>query len=265
MYLHTSNAIEPSGKPATEPWTEQPLLHMRKWAPGLISFTVGRAPDFVFSPGQFARLTLGEGEEAASRAFSIASAPRDPFLEFFAVLIPGGAFSKHLAHVRPGDTLRIARGSYGFFTADSFTDGSDLWLLATGTGLAPFVSMLRDGAILRRFEHVVLVHSVRQGRDLAYRDEIAAIINKVSACRLRYIPIITRETLPGLLHGRITQHVMDGLLEATARLTLDEHRSRLMICGNPQMCSELRRLLPEHGLQVNRSKRPGQLIFENYW
>ncbi|HEX5394725.1 MAG TPA: ferredoxin--NADP reductase [Rhodocyclaceae bacterium] len=265
MNPNTSNVATPTVKSGAEQWTEQPLRHTREWAPGLISFTVERAPDFIFSPGQFARLTLGKGEEAVSRAYSIASAPREPVLEFLAVLIPDGAFSKHLAQLQPGNTLRVSRTSYGFFTADNFTDGRDLWLLATGTGLAPFISMLRDGAILRRFEHVVLVHSVKLARSLAYRNEIADLVDKVSPNHLRYVPITSQETVPGLLHGRITRHIMDGQLEATARLVIDEHHSRLMICGNPQMCAELRHHLPERGLRINRTKRPGQLIFENYW
>lgn len=265
MNPHLSNTTEPTGKSMTEPWSEQTLLEKREWAPGLLTLVIERPQDFDFSPGQFARLSVGDQENAVSRALSIASAPREPLLEFVVVLIPDGAFSTQLSRLSPGEKLRVVRNSYGFFTADTFADGRDLWLISTGTGIAPFISMLRDGAILRRFEHIVLVHSVRLAQDLAYRKEIADIVGKVGSDRLRYVPITTREALPGLLHGRITQHIMDGKLEATARLTLDEHRSRLMICGNPTMCSELRRLLPERGLQVNRTKRPGQLIFENYW
>lgn len=254
-----------SAAAAQENWKDEPLLAWREWAPGLVTFATARPPQFDFTPGQFARLTLGNDENQVSRAFSVASSPQEPLLEFLAVLVPEGAFSTRLAHLRAGDSIRVNVSSYGVFTADNFVDGRDLWLIASGTGLAPFISMLREGAVLARFEHVVLVHSVRHARDLAYRNEIGALAKKVTTDKLRYVPVTTRESLVGVLHGRVTEHIMNGHLETAARLMLDEHRSRLMICGNPQMCSDLRRLLPERGLNVNRTRRPGQLIFENYW
>lgn len=243
-------------------WTEQRLLDIHPWAPGLFSFRTSRDADFNFAPGQFARLGLNGGDgEAVTRAYSIVSAPDQDFLEFFTVLIPGGAFSQALERCRPGDSLYVERDTYGFLTADSFRDGESLWLMATGTGLAPFISMLRQGSILQRFSRVVAVHSVRRAAELAYREELEGLVVR----GLCYQPVVTREEAPDALPARIQHLIEDGRLEASTQTPLTPERSRLMICGNPQMCADLRALLTARGFRVNRRLKPGQLIFENYW
>lgn len=250
-------------KPNAEKWTEQRVLDIRPWAPGLFSFYTSRASDFSFSPGQFARLGLADAKgEILARAYSIVSAPVQRFLEFYAVLIPGGDFSECLERLRPGQSVRVDRDSYGFLTADSFADGTDLWLLASGTGLAPFVSMLRDGRLWQRFPKVIAVHSVRTKAELAYRDELEALCRRYP---LRYLPVTTREKTAGALDARIPRLIEDGRLEAAAGTGLAAERSRLMICGNPQMCADMRQLLNARGFRVNRRLKPGQMIFENYW
>lgn len=203
------------------------------------------------------------------RPFSVVSSAHDPHLEFFAVLVPGGDFSAPLSRIREGDTIRIDKSSYGFMTIDRFAPGKDLWLLASGTGLGPFLSILRDPVIWRTYDNLVLVHSVRQTGELAYRDEIAAIPHDkpllAQPARLTYVPVVTRESSPGALTARIPQLIEDGRLERVAGAKLDLQRSRIMVCGNPEMVRELRGQLTARGFRTNRRAAPGHLAFENYW
>ena len=256
--------------PAAARFTTETVLALRHWTPSLLSFRISRAPGFRFTPGHYARLGLDDANDGVVwRPFSVVSSAHDPHLEFFAVLVPGGDFSGPLSRTREGDTIRVDKASYGFMTIDRFAPGKDLWLLASGTGLGPFLSILRDPATWQTYDNLVLVHSVRHGGELAYRDEIAAIPHEEllagSPERLKYVPVVTREPWPGALAARIPQLIEDGRLEQTAGVKLDPQRSRIMVCGNPEMARELRGQLTVRGFQINRRAAPGQLAFENYW
>lgn len=235
-----------------------------------MSFRTTRASHFRFTPGHYARLGLdGADGNPVWRPFSIVSSLNVAHLEFVATLVPGGQFSDLLAVVREGAPMQVGRASYGFLTIDQFAPGEDLWLLASGTGLGPFLSILRDPATWAAYRTVVVVHSVRHAEELAYRDEIAVIANQQllakAAGRLTYVPVITRESCPGAFGARIPQLIEDGRLEEAAGLRLDQARSRIMVCGNPDMGRELRRQLKGRGFHVNRRRAPGQLAFEDYW
>jgi ferredoxin/flavodoxin---NADP+ reductase len=197
------------------------------------------------------------------------SAAHEPHLEFVAVLVPGGPFSDLLTGIREGASMSVDKSSYGFLTIDHFAPGEDLWLLASGTGLGPFVSILRDAATWAAFRTVVVVHSVRRACELAYRDEIAATPQQESTAidpeRLKYLPVVTREFGPGAMNARIPQLIEEGRLESAAGVSLDPRRSRIMVCGNPDLGHALRRQLTARGFHVNRRGMPGQLAFENYW
>jgi ferredoxin--NADP+ reductase len=256
--------------PAAERFTVERIRAVHNWTPSLLSFRTSRAAGFRFTPGHYARLGLNSADHnAVWRPFSIVSGVHDPHLEFLAMLVPGGDFSGALSRVREGDPIRVDKTSYGFMTIDSFAPGKDLWLLASGTGLGPFLSILRDPASWQIYDKLVLVHSVRHARELAYRDEIAAIPHEhllaASPTQMRYVPVVTREPWPGALAARIPQLIEDGRLEQAAGVKLDLERSRIMVCGNPDMTRELRGQLTARGFRINRRATPGQLAFENYW
>jgi ferredoxin--NADP+ reductase len=256
--------------PAVARFTAETVLALRHWTSSLISFRTSRAPSFRFTPGHYGRLGLdGADNEVIWRPFSVVSGAHDQHLEFFATLVPGGKFSGLLAGTREGDSIGVEKASYGFLTIDHFAPGKDLWLLASGTGLGPFLSILRDPATWRAYDSAMLVHSVRHASELAYRDEIAAIpggeLLAASRVRLRYVPVVTREPWPGALTARIPQLIQNGDLEQAAGVELDPQRSRIMVCGNPEMSRELRRQLTARGFLTNRRGAPGQLAFENYW
>jgi ferredoxin--NADP+ reductase len=254
--------------PVAERFTTETVLALRYWTPKLLSFRTSRPVDFRITPGHYARLGLDdENHNVVWRPFSMVSGTQDPHLEFFAILVPGGDFSGPLSMLREGDAIRVDKASYGFMTVDGIAPGKDLWLLASGTGLGPFLSILCEPALWQEFENFVLVHSVRNANELAYRDEIAAIPNKLAASptRLHYVPVVTREDWPGALRSRIPQLIEDGQLEQAAGMKLDVQRSRIMVCGNPEMTQELRAQLTARGFRANRRAAPGQLAFENYW
>lgn len=251
-------------------WTSETILAVRDWSPTLFSFRTSRYRGFRFTPGQFARLGIArEDGSLVWRAYSVASAAYEEHLEFLSVVVPGGEFTGRLTRFAPGDRILVDKTSYGFLTTDRFPDGSDLWLLSSGTGLAPFLSILRDPAVWERYQRLVLVNSVRHTAELAFREEIVGLerneLFAATRARLRYLPAVTREACPGALAARITQAIADGSLEAAAGARLDPERSRLMICGNPEMALELRELLGQRGFRVGRRGVPGQMAFENYW
>ena len=246
-------------------------MWLHRWNDALMSFRIRRDPAYAFTPGQFARIGLRKpGGQAIWRAYSIVSAPDEAFLEFFLVVVPTGEFSSRVAQLIVGDRMRVEKQSQGFLTADRFKDGRDLWLLATGTGLAPYISMLRDHAVWQRFAHIVLVLSVRERRDLGYLEEIEALVTRSGTdphgrAKLTFVKTLTREAAEDALHGRIPALIESGALEKAAGLSLTDVNSRFMLCGNPEMVESMRALLKARGFRMNRKLEPGHIIVENYW
>ncbi|MFO1399437.1 MAG: ferredoxin--NADP reductase [Burkholderiales bacterium] len=235
-----------------------------------MTIRVTRDPHYRFTPGHYARLGIAQGTDPAIfRPLSIASAPSASHLEFVCTLVPGGEFSQHLARLRAGDPVEVEKASYGFLTVDSLAPGEDLWLLASGTGLAPFVSMLRDPRVWSAFAHIVVVHSVRSAAELAYAGEIRCLADATPApgarAALRYLPVVTREPGATLLTERIPALLEDGRLAQAAGIALDPARSRVMVCGNPDLTRALRTLLVERGFRTSRRGDRGQLAVEKYW
>ena len=276
--MSDQNITQPVTPPAAPPaaahakFTEEPVTWVHHWNDGLMSFRVRRDPAYKFQPGQFARIGIhDQSGEAIWRAYSIVSAPHEKFLEFFLVILPGGAFSARVGTFKVGDTLLVDQAPQGFLTVDRFKQpgpDQDLWLIGTGTGMAPYISMLRDAAICWRFENIVLAWSVRERRDLAYIEELeklTAANRSEGLAKFHFVRTLTRDTLPGALHGRLTTLLNSGGLETAAGISLDNDRSRFMLCGNPDMVEGMRALLKQRGFRMNRRLEPGHIIVENYW
>jgi len=261
--------LRPASGPGGERWSRERVLAVRRWTPTLLSFRTTRSPAFRFTPGHYTRLGIGPDEAVVWRPYSLASAAYDDFLEFIAVLVPGGAFSAALQTLRVGDELRVDKASYGFLTVGQLAPGDDLWLLASGTGLGPFVSILRDPAVWRDWRRLILVHSVRHSAELAWREEIPTIprheLFAEAGASLHYLPVATREPGATALSARIPQLLADGRLQQAAGVSLDARSSRVMVCGNPELARELRQWLGARGFATNRRGVPGQMAFEKYW
>jgi len=256
---------------ASDKYTTETITDVRPWTDSLFSFKTTRDRGYRFTPGQFARLGVRNHDdgEIVWRAYSIASANYDEHLEFFSVVVPNGAFTSRLSKLREGDEILVEKKSYGFLTTDRFEQGRDLWMLATGTGLAPFLSILHDFATWETYENLVLVQSVRTQAELAYEDLIKSFDRSEYyaefAHKLRYLRIVTREPVPGTLRDRVTKLLTSGVLEENVGLRLDHDRSRIMLCGNPDMVEDSRKLLVDRGFRVSRRGDPGHLAVENYW
>jgi ferredoxin--NADP+ reductase len=270
MSTETERGLNILHQAVSAKWTAETVLSVHYWTPTLLSLRTTRPQDFRFRPGHYARLGLvaPDGSEVW-RPISMVSASSDESLEFFVVLIPGGLFSEGLRPLQAGDTLRVDRLSYGFMTLDQLAPGRELWLLASGTGLGPFVSMLRDADVWQQFERLIVVHSVRRAAELAYGDELRALAAKAKRdprrAQLIYLPIVTREPGATALAERLPLLLDAGRLEAAAGTTLTPASARLMVCGNPAMAQDVRQLLAARGFTTRRRNMPGQMAFENYW
>ena len=255
------------------------MLGVRQWdANGLCSVRVTRPEGFEFAPGQFARIGLPQEEGAQEptlwRAYSMVTHPDDDALEFFSVTVPSGLFSPRLAALQPGQSLWIENKPFGFLTLDRFTSASVLWLISTGTGLSAYLPMIRDAGTWKQFQSVVLVHGVRTEAELAYRLDIEKAMDSLNVNqqgKLTYLPVTSRQPWPGAGLGagtpasRVTTALENGTLERAANAALEPEGSRVMLCGNPEMVTEMRKMLSERGFAAGRRGNLGTLAVENYW
>jgi ferredoxin--NADP+ reductase len=242
-------------------WITGRVKTRTNWSRNLFSLVV-EAEVAPFKAGQFTKLALEGDDRRVARAYSYVNAPgQDP--EFYLVTIPEGQLTPRLAELSPGDELLVQRTAAGFLTLDEVPPGRDLWLIATGTGVGPFVSILAEGECWQRFERIVLVHGVRFADELGYRQQIERLTaGRAGFC---YVPFVSREPAEGALGGRITHAIADGSLEARAGLVLTPEHSRVMLCGNPQMVRDTIAELRERGLEKHLRRKPGQILMENYW
>lgn len=223
---------------------ETRIVDRHDWAPGLVTLKLEHAFGEL-EPGQWTNVALDVDGERVRRAYSLASAPGAP-AELFVSLVPSGRFTPRLLALSPGDAIHLDEKPQGFFTLKWVPEAHELWLMATGTGLAPYVSMLRQGDVLSRFERVVVVHGVRSEAELAYRDEIVAL-------GAEHLPAVSR------VQGRITALIERGEID------VQPDRAHVMLCGNPAMIAEVSRLLEARGLRKHRTRKPGHVTTESYW
>lgn len=235
-----------------------------EWAPGLVTLELAAELE-AFEPGQFVNLALPAGAgELVRRPYSLASAPgASP--EVLLTCVEGGALSPRLCALAVGEPVLVERRAQGFFTASWLPPARELWLVATGTGLGPYLSLLRAGVLWDRFERVVVVHGVRWRAHLAHRAELTELAARRGG-QLSYAPLVSRE--PGdaeVISGRITAAVGSGELEARVGLELAPDRAHVMLCGNPAMIEELGTVLSDRGLTRHRGRKPGHVTIEKYW
>ena len=271
------------------------VLSKTTWTPNLFSFTVSRPDSFKFTAGQFVRLGVNPSHlsyykqqaavngdasneelnetlnEDIFRAYSIVSSPFDEVLEFFSIVIPDGAFTSQLQHLEVGDELLLNTTPFGFLTLARYQKPlpKDLWLLATGTGLAPFLSMLQDLKTWEDYEHIILAYSARSTEELAYIDKIESLQEDFGSlvdnpAKLIFIPIVTREAVEGALTERLPKLLLDGALQERAGIALDVDSTHVMLCGNPDMVEDTKETLKSLGLVMNR-RGEGNIAVENYW
>ncbi|MEQ1616305.1 MAG: ferredoxin--NADP reductase [Hyphomicrobiaceae bacterium] len=243
------------------------VLDIQHYTDKLFSFTTTRSPTFRFESGQFAMIGLEVDGKPLLRAYSMASANWDDKLEFFSIKVPDGPLTSRLQHIKTGDEVLIGAKPTGTLLLDNLTPAKRLILLATGTGFAPFASILRDPEAWERFETVVVAYGCRQVAELEYATQLVVrvrddeLLGEMIGDKLRYYATVTRE--PYHHQGRVTDLLRTGKLMADLQLPpLNAATDRVMICGNPQMTLELRRMLPSFGLTEANSSTPAEFVIE---
>ena len=250
-----------------EKFSVEKVLSVHRWTSTLFSFTMTRPSHFKFTAGQFARIGLKVGDELVVRAYSVVSSPFDETLEFFSIVVPDGAFTSNLQHLKVDDELYLEKIPYGFLTLARYQLPlpKDLWLLATGTGLAPFISMLQDFETWSKYQHIHLVYSVRTEAELAYVERIQQIVEIFGEGHqgFKFIPVVTRDP-NAALHERLPVLIENGELEKAAGMMFNPETTHVMLCGNPQMVDDTKDALKARGLTMNR-RGEGNIAVENYW
>lgn len=254
------------------------VTEIKKWADTLFSFKTTRPTGFKFTAGQFVRLGVNANDlqqlqgqtltnDTIFRAYSVVSSPYDEFLEFFSVVIPDGSFTSKLKYLQVGDKLHLNPTPFGYLTLTRYQLPlpNNLWLLATGTGVAPFLSILKTLDVWQQYQTIVLVYSARTLQELAYVDEINELsqIYGDNGAKFMFVPIVTREPFDGLTE-RLPKVIATGELEKLVGLNFDINTSHVMLCGNPQMVEDTKEVLKNKGLMMNR-RGEGNIAVENYW
>ena len=246
---------------------EQQVTHVKHYTDGLFSFRVTRPSSFRFRSGEFVMIGMPNAEKPIFRAYSIASPSWDDELEFYSIKVPDGPLTEHLQHVAVGDTVLVRKKATGTLVADALTPAKRLYLLATGTGMAPFASLIRDPYVYEKFEQVVLTHSCRDHNELTYGREAVGrakadpLVGEAAQRKLIFYPTTTRETGPRM--GRITLHIETGELFRSLDLPrFDAANDRAMICGSLPMVHDTKALLEAAGLTEGSNSRPGDFVVE---
>jgi ferredoxin/flavodoxin---NADP+ reductase len=248
-------------------WIEGAVVGQTRWTERLLSLKVD-APMGPFEAGQFAKLALDVGGGRIARPYSFVNAPGAGPLEFYYAVVPGGPLSPRLATLAAGDRVYLAANPAGFLVLSEVPEAQCLWLISTGTGIGPFLSILRTEAPWKRFRRVALVHAARHLPELVYQDVIAGIA-KSHPAQFAYVRVASRETgkdaAQDLLHGRIPALIRGGSLEARAGCGISAASAQVMLCGNPEMVRDATAALVERGMKKHRRRDPGQITVENYW
>lgn len=242
---------------------------VRHWNEHLFSFAIDRPPSFRFRSGEFVMIGLHDGAKPLVRAYSIASPAWAEELEFLSIKVPDGPLTSRLQQIRPSDQIYLGRKPTGTLVCDALLPGNRLFLFATGTGLAPFLSLLRDPDIYERFAQIVLVHSVRRVSDLAYHDDLTALlagdplVADQALLQFHYFPTVTREPFRNSV--RIGRLIADGTLFApplAGAKALDPVTDRVMLCGSTEMIRDFAEMLTVAGFDEGSNASPGRFVIE---
>lgn len=245
-------------------WCEGTVIENKRWTDALFSLVV-QAPIAPFTAGQFAKLALDINGQRVQRAYSYVNAATDPNLEFYLVDVPGGQLSPSLHALKTGDSVQVTIDAAGFFVLEEIPTCQTLWMLATGTAIGPYLSILQQQQDLQRFQHIVLVHAVRYANDLSYLPLMQALQQQLKG-KLTIQTVLSRQQTPGCLSGRIPSLIGSGQLEQATGLSIDHQSSHVMVCGNPEMVRETRQLLKDTRQMRNHLRRkPGHITCEQYW
>jgi ferredoxin--NADP+ reductase len=248
-------------------FNEERVLSVHHWTDRLFSFTTTRDTSLRFSNGHFTMIGLRVNNKPLLRAYSIVSANYEDHLEFLSIKVPEGPLTSRLQHIQVGDTIIVGRKPTGTLVIDYLLPGKRLYMLSTGTGLAPFMSIVRDPETYEKFDQVILVHGVRQVDELAYHDLLVEhlpnheFLGDLVSSKLRYYPTVTREAYRNM--GRVTNLIENGkIFDDLGVPQLDPANDRVMICGSPAMLRDLKHMLEGRGFKEGNTSTPGDFVIE---
>ena len=248
-------------------FNEETVLSIHHWTDRLFTFKTTRDPSLRFSNGHFTMIGLRVNEKPLLRAYSIVSANYEEHLEFLSIKVPDGPLTSRLQHIKVGDKIIVGRKPTGTLLIDYLLPGKRLFLLSTGTGLAPFMSIVHDPETYEKFEQIILVHGVRQKDELAYHDLLVEhlpaheILGDMVRSQLSYYPTVTREAYRNM--GRVTDLMQTGTkFEDLGIPPLKQAEDRVMICGSPGMLKDLKHMLEGRGFAEGNTSKPGDFVIE---
>ncbi|WWP00068.1 MAG: ferredoxin--NADP(+) reductase [Candidatus Dasytiphilus stammeri] len=247
-------------------WVVAKVIQVIHWTDNLFTLKL-QAAISPFIAGQFTKIAVEMNRKRIQRAYSYLNAPSDNDLAFYIVTVKDGKLSPYLHDLKRGSELLISKESLGFFILKEIPSCKNLWMLATGTGLGPYLSILQEGKDLDRFQHIILVHAVRYARDLCYLPLMQELKKRYKE-KFHFQTIVSREYISGSLLGRIPALIADGTLEQALNIEIDAQNSHVMLCGNPNMVRETQEILQKMK-QMNKHLRSGKNIghitTEHYW
>ena len=248
-------------------FNEERVLSVHHWTDKLFTFTTTRDPALRFSNGHFTMIGLRVNGKPLLRAYSIVSANYEEHLEFLSIKVPDGPLTSKLQHMKVGDTIIVGKKPTGTLLIDYLNPGKRLYMLSTGTGMAPFMSIIRDPDTYERFEQVILVHGVRNKDELAYHDLVTEhlpaheFLGEMVSSKLRYYPTVTREAYKNM--GRVTTLMESGKLFTDLGVPpIDPAVDRVMICGSPGMLRDIKHTLEGKGFKEGNTSKPGDFVIE---
>lgn len=245
-------------------WLDATIVKRIDWNDHLFSLVCSCAGFPGFTPGQFTKFGVVRDGKVISRPYSLVNSNDNPELEIIAVPVEEGVLSPKLHTMQPGDEIKVMAPATGFLVLDEVPDSQNLWMLATGTGVGPFLSILAGAEAWQRFEQITLVYAVRHANDLAYLDDIQRWLHAYPQ-RFSFIPIVSREQTPGTLQGRIPALLQSGQIQQQSLQSLQCADSQVMLCGNPDMITRVLEVLTTMGLKKHLRRSPGQISMERYW
>jgi ferredoxin--NADP+ reductase len=244
-------------------WIQGTVRDNIHWTENLFSLRIDADVD-NFTAGQFTSLALDVDGKRIARPYSYLSSPGQQPIEFFFYTAVDGLLSNAMVKLKTGDAIWVKPQANGFFTLDEVPAADDLWMLGTGTGVAPFFSILHTETAWQHFKRIVLVHAVRTEADLRYQNLVQGLAEQYSD-RFLFQAFVSREACPGTIRGRVPATLEDGSLENALGVQLNLEKSQIMLCGNPDMVKDCTEILKTRGFTKNRRRTPGQITVENYW
>jgi ferredoxin--NADP+ reductase len=243
-------------------WLNGTVLENRRWTDDLTSLKID-ADLGAFNAGQFVRVGLEIDGEIVARPYSLANSPAEPELEILFNIVTDGPLSPRLFELQQGDEVLVATNPAGFLTVNEVPDVANLWMMATGTAIGPYLSILKGDEVWHRFERVILTYSARTTEELAYAEQIAKLVKSHNK-QLCFIPIITREDIADTLGVRIPEAITNGELEIRAGVSMSADNSHVMMCGNSDMIRDVSAVLEGRNMRKHRRREPGHFTSEKY-